>query len=72
MTLRRCDGSPGGLNSSLQLCQIAGTQVDHLPLNNTPVVFDGVEVWGVSWPRKHTDMMVSKLGSSCFGAMCRC
>ena len=44
LTLLRCYGSPGCLDSGLQLVCIVGPRVSHLPLDNTPYIFYGVQI----------------------------
>ncbi len=45
VALLRCNGSPGCFDSGLQLICIVGSGVSHLPLDNTPYILFGVQVW---------------------------
>ncbi len=48
VALLRWYGSPGFFDSGLQLICIFGSLVSHLPLDNTPYILYGVQVWWVS------------------------
>ena len=64
LALLRCYGSPGCFDSGFQLVCIVGC---HHPLDNTPSICYGVQIWQVCWPIKHSNPMVSKPGIGTFG-----
>ncbi len=66
--LRWC-GSPGFFDSGLQLIYIFWSLVSHFPLDNTPYILYGVQVWWVCWLFKHTNTMVN---FGAFGSVGRC
>ncbi len=49
VVLLRWYGSPGFFDSGLQLICIFWSLVSHFPLDNTPYILDGVQVWWVCW-----------------------
>ncbi len=53
VALLRWYGSPGFFDSDLQLICIFWSVVSHFPLDNTPLILYGVQVWWVCWPVKH-------------------
>ncbi len=55
VALLRCYGSPGFFDSGLRLFCIFWSLVYHFPLDNTPYILYGVQVWWVCWPVKHTN-----------------
>ncbi len=72
VALLRWYGSPGFFDSSLQLICIFWSLVSHFPLDNTPYIFYGVQVWWVRWPVKHTNTMVILPTFGAFGSVGRC
>ncbi len=58
VALLRWYGSPGFFDSGLQLICIFWSLVSHFPLDNTPYILYGVQVWWVCCPVKHTNTMV--------------
>ncbi|MED6271422.1 hypothetical protein CHARACLAT_019997 [Characodon lateralis] len=58
VVLLRCSGSPGCLDSGLQIIFIVGSGVPHLPIDNTPQILYGVLVSPVCLPIKHSNPMV--------------
>ncbi len=58
VALLRWYGNPVFFDSGLQLICIFWSLVSHFPLDKTPQILDGVQVWWVCWPVKHTNTMV--------------
>ena len=72
LALLRCYGSPGCFDSSLHLVCIVGSLVSHLPFDNTPYIFCGVQISRVCCSIKHSNPMVIKPGINTFGSVGRC
>ncbi len=58
VALLRWYGSPGFFDSDLQLICIFWFLVSNFPLDYTPLILYGVQIWWVCWPVKHTNTMV--------------
>ena len=71
LALLRGYGSPGCLDSGLQLVCIVGPRVSHLPLDNTPYIFYGVQIRRVCWPIKQSNLIFNKPGICNFGSVGR-
>ncbi len=61
VALLRCNGSPGCFDSGLQVICIVGSGVSHVPLDNTPWIFYGVQVRRVCWPITVTSWSLNQL-----------
>ncbi len=68
VALLRCNGSPGGFDSSLQVIFIVGSGVSNFPLDNT----HRGQVRRVCWPIKHSNTMVIEPAFGSFGSVGRC
>ncbi len=69
VALLRCNGRSGCFDSGLQVICIVGSGVSHLPLDNTPQILYGVQVWWVCWPIKHSNTMVTEPAFGTFGSV---
>ncbi len=71
MALLRCNGSPGFFDSGLQVIWIVGSDVSHLPLDNSSYILYRVQVRRVYWPIKHSNTMVIEPAFGAFGSVGR-
>ncbi|MED6249606.1 hypothetical protein ATANTOWER_016901 [Ataeniobius toweri] len=72
VALHRCNGSPDGFDSCLQVICLVGSSVFHLPLDNSPKISYGVQVMGVCWPIKNRNTMVIEPAFGTFDSVGRC
>ncbi len=72
VALLRCNASPGCFDSGLRVICNVGSGVSHLPLDNTPYIFYGVQVRRICWLIKHSNTMVIEPAFGTFGSVGRC
>ncbi len=72
VALLRCNEAQVSLIAAFRSSAGVGSDVSHLPLDNTPQILYEVQVWWVCWPVKHSNTMVIEPVFGTFGSVGRC